>query len=74
MTEDVFVIVESLVKTQCKGKCLKTFPFFLCIFLLISFICFFPILNVSPWVLCGLVKIAEILIKELEIRFSNIVS
>ncbi len=57
------------MKNQCKGKCLKTFSLFLCFFLLISFICFFFYLNVSPWFLCGLAGVAKILTKELEIKF-----
>jgi hypothetical protein len=44
--------------------CPKTFPFFL----LISFIFFCPV-YVSPWFLCGLARVAENLMKVLEIRF-----
>jgi hypothetical protein len=52
VTKDVFIVVKSLVKNQCKGNALKHFHS-LCFFLLIAFILFFPI-YVSPWFLCGL--------------------
>ncbi len=68
VTKDVIIVIESLVKSQCKGNALKHFQIFFVFFLLISFICLFPIF-VSSWFLGGLVGVAKKLMKVLEIRF-----
>jgi hypothetical protein len=62
---DVFAIVESLVKNQCRCNNLKHFHSFFA-----SFYSFFFPTYVSPWFLCGLSQVAKKLMRKLEIKFS----
>jgi hypothetical protein len=70
--DDVFVVVESLVRNQCKGKSCNFLPFNLLSpnFFPIFFICFFHLhVGRKFMVLFVLIVVRKALVRNLEIRF-----
>jgi hypothetical protein len=68
VTKDVFVVVKSLVKNQCKGY--KTFPFSLSLLsFLFRYLSYLFPRYVTPWCMCGLIGVVKSFIRKLKIRF-----
>jgi hypothetical protein len=72
VTKDVFVVVESFVKNQCKGKPYNfiLFNLFALIFFFQFLICFFHLhVGNKSMVLRVLIGVGEALVQKLEIQF-----